>query len=255
MNLAKSNSTALGSDLNGSKTKSMSGALIASNPLQSLTDLPDELLLKAIDELDEADLCALGSTCKTFNNLVFPFFFAKHKIYGPLEGYISCVHAPEHTLRAIRCSLSAKNINSIQYYFNNGINRLVEEVEELHAIVRLTDVVTDFRTDLSAADHWGSREAPLLDPALIPRLTEEEWTKLYLGLLTAALTRGPERAELSGGDWFLGYLQDRDEYTAELGTPPGPVLSFMERVLGNKTTRKFSRIYVSRLNCVEPLVL
>ncbi|KAJ2916192.1 hypothetical protein MD484_g4222, partial [Candolleomyces efflorescens] len=235
-----SNTPAIGSVLSSSNlAELMDRALTVSNPPQSLKDLPDELLLEVIDELDEADLCALGSTCKAFNNLVFPFFFAKHNIYSPFEGYISCFQVPEHSLRAIRCSLSAKNISTIRYYFNDGINRLVEEVEELQAVVKLTEVMTSFKADLRVPDYWGYRDARLLDQALLPRLTEKEWTKLYIGLLTAALTRGVEHAELSGGDSFLEYLQDRDEYMAENGNAAGPVSSFMERVLAKKSTRYF----------------
>ena len=75
LNPAKSNPTApIGSNLNGSKTESTDGTLILSNPLGSLTDLPRELLLKIIDELDDATLCDLGCTCKRLNNLVFPIF-------------------------------------------------------------------------------------------------------------------------------------------------------------------------------------
>ncbi|KAJ2921208.1 hypothetical protein H1R20_g15888, partial [Candolleomyces eurysporus] len=134
-------------------------------PLASLKDLPHELLLQIVNELDDAALCALGNTCKDLNNLIFSLFFDKHRITDPLQGWISCYRAPEHTLRAIRCSLSTKNIRNIRYYFNRGIEKLVEEVEDIHAIVRRTDEVTDFGVYLADPDDWALRDAPRLDEA------------------------------------------------------------------------------------------
>ncbi|RXW13757.1 hypothetical protein EST38_g12096 [Candolleomyces aberdarensis] len=187
------------------------------SPLASLMDLPHELLLQIINELDDAALCALGSTGKELNNLIFPLFFDKHKITDPSQGWISCYRAPEHTLRAIRCSLSTKNIRNIHYYFNKGIERLVEEVEEMHAIVRRTDEVTDFKVYLVDPDDWALRDAPGLDETQVPRLTEEEWTKLYVGLLTTSLTNGCRRAHLGGRG-----------------------LPLREKIIGDKTTRYFN---------------
>ncbi|KAJ2924216.1 hypothetical protein H1R20_g12876, partial [Candolleomyces eurysporus] len=187
------------------------------SPLASLKDLPHELLLQITKELDDAALCALGNTCKDLNNLIFPLFFDKHRITDPLQGWISCYRAPEHTLRAIRCSLSTKNIRNIRYYFNRGIEKLVEEVEDIHAIVRRTDEVTDFGVYLADPDDWALRDAPGLDEAQVPRLTSEEWTKLYVGLLTTTLTNGCRRMQLCGRG-----------------------LSSRERIIGYETTRYFN---------------
>ncbi|RXW22762.1 hypothetical protein EST38_g3087 [Candolleomyces aberdarensis] len=225
-----------------SKTESTNGALILSDPLGSLTNLPHELLLQILDELDDAALFALGATCKNFNNLVFPWFFDKYKIARPLQGWISCYKAPEHTLRAIRCSLSTKNISRIYYYFNKGIDRLVEEVEEMHAIVRKTDEVTEFKVYLTDPDDWAiARDVRRLDRTQVLRLTLEEWTVLYLGLLTAALTKGCQHMRLGGGGPFLEYLRDRDRRQAAMAdsVPTSPGLPSKERAFGSTATRYF----------------
>ncbi|KAJ2924215.1 hypothetical protein H1R20_g12877, partial [Candolleomyces eurysporus] len=204
-------------------------------------DLPHELLLHIIKELDDAALCALGSTRKDLNNLVFPLFFDKHKITDPSQGWISCYRAPEHTLRAVRCSLSTKNIRNIHYYFNKGIERLVEEVEEMHAIVRRTDEVTDFKVYLVDPDDWALRDAPGLDEAQVPRLTAEEWTKLYVGLLTTSLTKGCRRVQLGGGLPFLKYLRDRDQVQSTAASvSAGGSRSLREPITGDKTSRYFN---------------
>jgi hypothetical protein len=114
----------------------------------------------------------------------------------------------------------------------------VEEVEEMHAIVRRADEVTDFKVYLHDPDDWALRDAPSLNGAQVPRLTSEEWTKLYLGLLTTSLTKGCKCAQLSGGDLFLKYLRDRDRTTVESGLAD-PVLSSRQQNTDDKATRKF----------------
>ncbi|KAJ2924213.1 hypothetical protein H1R20_g12875, partial [Candolleomyces eurysporus] len=212
------------------------------SPPASLVDLPHELLLQIIDEMDDAALCSLGCTCKDLNTLIFPLLFDKLNINNPSQGSICCFRAPEHTLRAIRCSLPTKNIRDIYYYFSKEIERLVEEVEDMHAIVRRTDEVTNFEVYLAEPDRWTKpdcwalSDAPRLDEAQALRLTSEEWTKLYVGLLTTSLTKGCKRMLLSGGRPFLKFLQDRDQTTAE-SVSTAPALLLQEQILGNKPTR------------------
>ncbi|KAJ2921205.1 hypothetical protein H1R20_g15887, partial [Candolleomyces eurysporus] len=214
------------------------------SPPASLVDLPHELLLQIIDEMDDAALCSLGCTCKDLNTLIFPLLFDKLNINNPSQGSICCFRAPEHTLRAIRCSLPTKNIRNIYYYFSKEIERLVEEVEDMHAIVRRTDEVTNFEVYLAEPDRWTKpdcwalSDAPRLDEAQALRLTSEEWTKLYVGLLTTSLTKGCKRMLLSGGRPFLKFLQDRDQTTAE-SVSTAPALLLQEQILGNKPTRYF----------------
>ncbi|RXW12556.1 hypothetical protein EST38_g13300 [Candolleomyces aberdarensis] len=233
LKLAKRDSTAApGPD--ALKKESTNEALTSSDsPPASLVDLPHELLLQIIDEMDAAALCALGSTCKDLNTLIFPLLFGKLNINNPSQGSIWCFRAPEHTLRAIRCSLSTKNIRNIYYYFSKEIERLVEEVEDMHAIVRSTDEVTDFEVYLAdrwpKPDCWDLTDAPGLDEGQVLRLTSEEWTKLYVGLLTTSLTKGCTRMLLSGEHPFLKYLQDRDQTTAER-VSTSPALSFKAQI-------------------------
>ncbi|RXW22776.1 hypothetical protein EST38_g3086 [Candolleomyces aberdarensis] len=208
---------------------------VLSEPLASFTDLPPELTLQILEELDDAALCALGSTCKDLNTLIFPYFFDKYKITNPSLGWISCYRVPRHTLRAIRCCLSTKNISNIHYYFNKGIEKVVEEVEEMHAIVRRTDLVTDFRVYLMDPDDWVVRDAPRLNETQVLPLASEEWTKLYLGLLTAALTKGCKNVLLRGGNPFLKYLQHREQQTKARSVSTDP----LNRLLDNKVARYF----------------
>ncbi|KAJ2916195.1 hypothetical protein MD484_g4221, partial [Candolleomyces efflorescens] len=190
-------------------------AILSKLPV-SLMDLPTELILQILEELDDDALCALGATCKGLNNLVFPFFFQKHKIRNPSQGWITCSpDLPLHTLRAIRSCLSTKNICSIHYYFSKGLEELVEELEEMHAIVRRADCVTDFRVYLMEVDEWAVRDAVRLDEAQLLPLTSEEWTRLFLALLTTALTKGCRDVLLEGGTCFLKYLQHREQNAAE----------------------------------------
>ncbi|KAJ2923234.1 hypothetical protein H1R20_g13859, partial [Candolleomyces eurysporus] len=224
------------------QSSSSSSDTVLSESLASFTDLPLELTLQILPELDDAALCALGSTCKELNTLIFPYFFEKYKITNPSLGWISCYRVPQHTLRAIRCCLSTKNISNIHYYFNKGIEKVVEEVEEMHAIVRRTDEVTDFRVYLMDPDDWAVRDAPGLSGTQVLPLASEEWTKLYLGLLTTALTKGCKNVLLRGGNPFLKYLQHREleEQTTAGGVSAGPLNRLLRtRDLDNKTARYF----------------
>ena len=127
----------------------------------------------------------------------------------------------------------------------------MEEIEDMHAIVTRMDELGEFRVFLSDPDDWAVNEAPGLDETQVPQLTPEEWTKLYLGLLTAALAKGCMNAFLSGGERFLNYLQTREQTTTTYGALTGTVLSLRERVLGSKTTRKLSRVQVSCRSCAD----
>lgn len=207
-----------------------------------LTDLPNELLLQILEGIDDATLCALGSTCRELNKLVFPYFFEKYTdiITNPSQGHLSCYRAPWHTLRAVRCNLASRNINNIHYYFNRGIERLVEEVEEMHAIARKVFEVTDFMVSLSEPDNWASSPESLhLGPTQVHRITEERWTKLYLRLLTTSLTKGCVNVELSGGDQLLRLLRNWDQ--RERDDSQTRESSSRERVLDVKAIRKLSK--------------
>jgi hypothetical protein len=224
-----------------------------SKPLPSFMDLPTELILQIIGELDDAALCALGSTCKGLNNLIFPFFFKKHKITNPSQGWITCYRVPQYTLRAIRCWLSTKDIYSIHYYFSKGARELVEEVEEMHAVVRRTDRVTDLKLYLTEPDDWAVRDAPRLCEAQVLPLTSEEWTRLYLGLLTTSLTKECKNVLLNGGHPFLKYLQHREQ-NAE-GSVSASLLSrhLRTRVRRRQAIRKFLLSYIAGSSCADVL--
>ncbi|KAJ2930601.1 hypothetical protein H1R20_g6495, partial [Candolleomyces eurysporus] len=235
LNFGKHNSTAPpGSNPNGFKTESTNKGSAFSGPLGSLTKLPPELLLRIIDELDDATLCDLGCTCRDFNSLIFQMLSDKLCItYYLPEGWISCYQAltPRYTLRVIRCSLPTRKFKNIYHCFNKGLDHL-EEIEEMHAIVTRMDELGELRLYLADPDDWAVREAPGLDETQVPQLTSEEWTKAYLGLLTAALAKGCINALLGGGEQFLDYLQSREHTTATYGALTDTVLSLRERVLG-----------------------
>ncbi|KAJ2930600.1 hypothetical protein H1R20_g6496, partial [Candolleomyces eurysporus] len=147
------------------------------------------------------------------------------------EGWLWCSRAPRYALRVIRCALPTRKFKNICHCFNKGLGHL-EEIEDMHAIVTKMDELGEFRVFVSVPDEWPMREAPGLDEAQVPQFTSEEWTKVYLGLLTAALTKGCMNALLGGGEPFLNYLQARERTTATHGALTGTVLSFRERSLG-----------------------
>jgi hypothetical protein len=144
-------------------------------------------------------------------------------------------------LRAARCSLSAGNIHSFFYYFNKGLDQVLEEVEEMYALVKRADKVTHFFVFLLELDDWARNEAPYLDEAQVPPITEQEWTKLYLGLLTASLTKGCKDVVLCGGYCFLQFLKTRDQTIAERDAPTDAVPPLRKQLLGKKRTRRYSR--------------
>lgn len=200
-------------------------SMIPLEPAPGLMNLPPELVLQVLDELDNASFCALGCTCTYFNALVFPYFFQKHNIIGanPAQGRISCSKAPEHTLRAIRCSLAFKDVSNICYHFNKGVDTLLEELEEMHAIVKRTKRVTNFEAYLSDLDEWASTNGPVFGsaPTDMSPLTEEQWTSLYIMFLTASLTKGCKSAVLAGGGAFMGSLRYRVQLTPTSSLRPG----------------------------------
>lgn len=184
--------------------------------IPGLSQLPLELLLIIIDELDEADLCALGCVCKSLNSTVFPFFFDKYKLVGALQGTIQIYWRPlKHCLRAVRCCVSILDIRAIHYPFTAGLETLVEELGNMNAIVQRARMVNDFMVDFQYLDAW-----TLLEPdsgshtaakSLLKTFTTIEWTKRYGRILGTTLSRGCKKLEIRGGGNFFNYLRKCEE--------------------------------------------
>ena len=164
-----------------------------------ILNLPPELLLLILGDLDDADLCALGCTCKDLNNFVFPHLFGRHiGSSSAMRGTISFLwRSPTRILRAVRCCLSTKYINSIDYPLATGLDTFAEDVEDMHAIVARAKEIRRFEVYLKEPIDWGlSQNSPA-------SLLSSESVRLYTELLTVAVTKGCRLFGMGGRARFV----------------------------------------------------
>jgi len=94
----------------------------ASSTYATITDLPDELVEKIVDDLDDnGSICRLSLTCKRLHFLVLPMFFSRNKLENVQNGFFYCHDPVPDLLEATRTALFIRNLSTFTFYFTSGI--------------------------------------------------------------------------------------------------------------------------------------
>jgi hypothetical protein len=96
----------------------------------TLCDLPTELLLEIVQNLENPDLLSLGLTCRRMQSAAFNTFFANNDICDPAAGWLVALKTPVETLPVLRGALFIQKLDYLNYYFNPGVERMIEELQD-----------------------------------------------------------------------------------------------------------------------------
>ena len=168
-----------------------------SNMTTTLCDLPMDLLLEIIQHLDNPALLSLGLTCRCVSSLALDTFFSNNNIHDPRSGWLIAYNTPVETLPAFRNALFLRTLEQVHYYFNPGIERMLEEVRDLHALISRMPTIGVVKLHFSVVDGYFAREGRQV-------LNLEVWKKEFQGLLDLVLEKGCYELFVRDGASLIG---------------------------------------------------
>jgi len=166
------------------------------NTTATLCDLPTELLLEIIQHLDNPALLNLGLTCRCVNTLALDTFFVNNNIGNPKLGWLIAYDTPVETLPALCNALFVRKLDQVHYHFNPGMNRMIKEVKDLHALISRMPTIKRVKLHFSLADHYFARGEPQV-------VNLQVWKKEFQGLLDLVLEKGCDELYVEGGKTLL----------------------------------------------------
>jgi len=168
-----------------------------SNTTTTLCDLPMDLLLEIIQHLDNPALLSLGLTCRCVSFLALDTFFANNNIHDPRSGWLIAYNTPVETLPAFRNALFLRRLEQVHYYFNPGVERMLGEVRDLHALISRMPTISVVKLHFSVVDGYFAREERQV-------LNSEVWKKEFQGLLDLVLEKGCYELFVRDGASLIG---------------------------------------------------
>ena len=182
-----------------------SRSYLHSHTTTTLCDLPAELLLEIVQRLDNSALLNLSLTCHYVHSLALCTFFANNNIHDPRSGCLVAYNAPVETLPALRIALFIQNFAQVDYYFNPGIERMLGEVHDLHALISRIPTIQFVALNFTSVDiHFMSSEPQVLDPKV--------WKNKFQGLLDLILEKGCFQLSVQGGAKLIEFYLKHVEF-------------------------------------------
>ena len=168
--------------------------------LATLTDLPNELLLIVIHDLDNQSLFNLGLTCRRMNTVALNYFFSKNNIQDPARGYFlfNLLKLPIQTIPALRSALYMHHLLDSEFILSPGRKRMSEEVADLCVLAARLHSIKVFRLSfryLNNSFHLGRMGVGAADDFMT-------WYKSVTGLLDNVLDKSCDNLHIEGGGHF-----------------------------------------------------
>lgn len=98
-----------------------------------LPNLPAELLVEIVNQLDDESLIQLSMTCRKFHFLALPVVFTRAKLINTRCLYLQ--QSPANLLRALRIALFVDHATSFVVGLNHDRDRLLPEVHSFNRLV------------------------------------------------------------------------------------------------------------------------
>ena len=112
------------------------GPLGQTSAYATITDLPDELVEKIVEDLDDnGSICRLSLTCKRLHFLVLPMFFSHNKLENLQNGFFHCNHPVPELLEAIRTALFVRNLSTFTFYFTSGVDQVISDISSVRGLL------------------------------------------------------------------------------------------------------------------------
>ncbi|KIJ98597.1 hypothetical protein K443DRAFT_627635 [Laccaria amethystina LaAM-08-1] len=194
-----------------------------SSAYATITDLPDELVEKIVEDLDDnGSICRLSLTCKRLHFLVLPTFFSRNKLENLENGFFHCHDPVPELLEAIRTALFVRNLSTFTFYFPSGIEQLISDMSSLRGLlVRIPPVCQILiRLPLYIQYMYGLQGTYLI---------MERWGREFLKLLETIPKSGCRDLTLLDP---IGYLHDKLHVAAPPPAKPTGTKSRGTRKLG-----------------------
>jgi len=159
-----------------------------------ICSFPTELLEQIIAHLDNSSLYNTGLTCKDLHYIALRTLFSRNDIQAPADGWLVAYKTPEETLPALRAALFVQNIKQFHYYLNPGVERLLNEVNDMrHFIARLPSVEL-VKLHFSVVDAWITRRS-----GSEMELDRDRWLRAFSGLLDVIVARSCTELHITSG--------------------------------------------------------
>ncbi|KIM41225.1 hypothetical protein M413DRAFT_445266 [Hebeloma cylindrosporum] len=163
--------------------------------MATLCDLPTEVLLEIIQQLDNPALVNLARTCHCVHFLALDTFFSKNDIWEPKSGWVVAYNTPVETLPALHIALFVQWLDQLHYWFNFPMDRMIEEVRALRALVSRLPTIRLVKLHFSVVDQHYFYEQGALDPVV--------WKKEVQSLLDLILEKGCSELSVQGGETLV----------------------------------------------------
>ena len=155
----------------------------------TITDLPDELVEKIVEDLDDnGSICRLSLTCKRLHFLVLPTFFSRNKLENVQNGAFHCCDPVPELLEAIRTALFIRNLSTFTFYFNSGIEQVISDIYSLRGLLTRIPPVGEIQLGLPACIRYS------YEPELVRNL--KMWGREFLKLLETIAQSGCRNLKL-----------------------------------------------------------
>ena len=137
----------------------------------TITDLPDELLEKIVEDVDDnASICRLSLTCKRLHFLVLPMYFSRNKLEDLQNGFFHCQHPVPELLEAIRTALFIRNLSTCTFFFTSkDIEQVISDTSSLRGLLARIPPVDKIVVGLPQyipyphLERWGTELLKLLE--------------------------------------------------------------------------------------------
>jgi len=150
----------------------------------TITDLPDELVEKIVEDLDDnGSMRRLSLTCKRLHFLVLPMFFSRNKLENLQNGFFHCLYPVPELLEAIRTALFVRNLSTFTFYFTSRFDQVISDISSLRGLLARIPPVGKILLGLPV--YIQSTYGP---PGV--RSTVERWGREFLKLLETIAESG-----------------------------------------------------------------
>jgi len=196
------------------------------NTITTFCDLPMEILLEIVQLLDNPALLNLGLACRCVHSIALDTFFTNNNIRDPKSGWLVAYRTPVETLPALRNALFVRELDILHYYFNPPVERMLQEVRDLRALISRVPTTGIVKLHFSVVDqHFMGGDPQVLNSA--------EWEKEFQGLLNLVLKKGCHELYVQGGAKLIKLYSKRIvDVEGEFSFIPPPNLSHFRRCWG-----------------------
>ena len=194
--------------------------------MTTFCDLPMEILLEIVQHLDNPALLSLGLACRCVHSFALETLFANNNIRDPKSGWLVAYKTPVETLPALRNALFVQKLDVLHYYFNPPVERMLEEVRDLRALISRMPTAGLVKLHFSVVDQHSVEGDPQV-------LNSAEWKKEFQGLLNTVLKKGCHELYVQGGAKLIKLYSKRVvDVEGGFSFSPPPNLSHFRRFRG-----------------------